>query len=78
MPVLSEKDGLQRFMNLKEEGHHWLHIINYSIIFHLCYAVLFVELNLYISIIPEINQQFLHTNEKIFHFDILANWLPIH
>lgn len=36
------------------------------------------KLELYISMIPEVNQQFPRTNEKMFRFDILTNWLYTH
>lgn len=32
--AVSAKDGSQKFMNPNEEGHHWLCIINHTIIFH--------------------------------------------
>lgn len=44
MPVVSEKDDSQRFMNLNEGGHRWLCIINHSITFHSSYAVVFEKI----------------------------------
>lgn len=44
MPIRSEEDGSQRFMDLNEEGHHWLCIIHHSITFHSDYAEVFEEI----------------------------------
>lgn len=75
---VSEKDGSQKFMNPNKEGHHWLCIINHLSSFIPIRQWYLQKLELCISLIPEANQLFLSTNEKIFHFGILTNWQNAH